>query len=349
MMMVWDILAFAWGIAAPIAVMYVLFVVYVAVVYGHHIERIFERPPTLKAPIVTTDPPDEEVRFRTPSGRRLAGSLWRHRGSGPRRQTILFLPEYGAKRNVFDFYIGFLRNEGYDVFSIDFCNFGESDTIPGYTSLQWVSTHEVEDALAAVDYLAARPDADPKGILVFGVSKGAGAGIGAAAKSQYVRGVATDCAFPTCDMVTEFAIKWCQIVVRLGPLWKYLPRQCFVGICTMVLWKMIWTRNIRYAPLERMIRRIAPRPLLMISGADDAYVPPTIVRRFFGYARKPKELWIVPGAVHNSGVKVDPTNYHAKVRAFYDKISHPVAPQSAEGSRQTPPTQQPSQQQSVSP
>ena len=49
--------------------------------------------------------------------------------------------------------------------------------MPGYDPLQWVTDYEVRDAEAALAYLKSRPDADPRGVGFFGISKGAGAGL----------------------------------------------------------------------------------------------------------------------------------------------------------------------------
>jgi fermentation-respiration switch protein FrsA (DUF1100 family) len=50
-----------------------------------------------------------------------------------------------------------------------------------------------------------------------------------------------------------------------------------------------------FAP-ERFAGRIAPRPLVMVNGADDAQIPPSAVRRLYDAAGEPKTLiWLRTG------------------------------------------------------
>lgn len=50
-----------------------------------------------------------------------------------------------------------------------------------------------------------------------------------------------------------------------------------------------------FAP-ERFVSQIAPRPLVMINGADDAQIPASAVRRLYDAAREPKTLiWLKTG------------------------------------------------------
>ena len=74
---------------------------------------------------------------------------------------------------------------------------GDSQRQPGYEPMQWVTDFEVRDAQAALAYSRAGPDADPRGVGFFGISKGAGAGLLAAGRDPYVRCCVTDGVFGT--------------------------------------------------------------------------------------------------------------------------------------------------------
>ncbi len=59
-----------------------------------------------------------------------------------------------------------------------------------------------------------------------------------------------------------------------------------------------WLNGFREAAPIRWIDRIAPRPLLILHGADDDLVDVEQARRLFEKARPPKEIAIVAGAGH---------------------------------------------------
>lgn len=50
----------------------------------------------------------------------------------------------------------------------------------------------------------------------------------------------------------------------------------------------------------KVVRRIAPRPLLVIHGRDDKRITVEQVHRLFAAAEEPKALWLVEGASHSS-------------------------------------------------
>ena len=95
--------------------------------------------------------------------------------------VVLFCHEYRADRWLCEQYVGYLRDRGFDIFTFDFCNHGQSEEISGYHPMHWTTQHEVDDVTAALHYLKSRPDIEGVGIGLFGVSRGGGAGIIAAA------------------------------------------------------------------------------------------------------------------------------------------------------------------------
>ena len=69
----------------------------------------------------------------------------------------------------------------------------------------------MRDAKAAVAYLKSRPDADPRGVGFFGISKGAGAGLFAAAHDPYVRCCVTDGVFAVYTTLVPYMRHWFRI------------------------------------------------------------------------------------------------------------------------------------------
>ena len=315
----------------------VLFTVYVYVFYAKFIDRIFEERPLLLAEQGTADSHAETVFLRSRGGRRIVGSYLKRR-SGERRGVVLFLHEYGATRWLANEYAGFLRDDGYDVFTIDFCGQGDSEPVAGYEPLHWPTEHEVDDAAAAIAYLQQRGDADPRGAAVFGVSKGGGVGIAAAARSPYVRAVVTDGAFPVCGMVVHFAMKWFELYSTSRFIYKYLPRWFYALICRLRLRSIANRKGVRYPSIERSIRRLAGRPLLMIVGQRDSYVRKEIAEALFAEAREPKQLWFVKRAKHNGCLAAAGDEYRERVKAF---LANGTSPAPEESRRKSPPKRTP--------
>jgi hypothetical protein len=61
------------------------------------------------------------------------------------------------------------------------------------------------------------------------------------------------------------------------------------------------------------------RPLLFIHGEKDSYIPFDQTVELFEMARRPKHLWIVPGAKHNQSVVTQPQRYADRTVAFFDR------------------------------
>ncbi len=280
--------------------------------------RIFEEKPLFISPRGEPVAGAEEVRFPTRDGLTLAGS-YLHTTALERRGVVLFGPEFGSNRWSFAAYCTHLLSEGYDLFTFDFRGQGDSDRHARYQPLMWVTNHEERDMKAAIVYLQSRPDADPRGIGVFGVSRGGGAALLAAAKSPSVRCVITDGAFATRTTMVPYMRKWINLYCSRWRLQRFLPDWFFGLTAHICLWFMSQRRACRFPSLQRAVAKLAPRPLLMIHGAQDTYIKPEMAQRLFGVAGQPKELWLVQGAKHNQGVQTAGDEYQRRVTAFFEK------------------------------
>lgn len=65
------------------------------------------------------------------------------------------------------------------------------------------------------------------------------------------------------------------------------------------------------------IAAVTPRPLLLIHGADDRFVPLANALALFAAARQPKELWIVPGCGHAAAWARFPDEYVERLDRFF--------------------------------
>jgi fermentation-respiration switch protein FrsA (DUF1100 family) len=75
--------------------------------------------------------------------------------------------------------------------------------------------------------------------------------------------------------------------------------------------------NLFDIDLARWIRRVAPRPLLLIFGEQDVIVPKSEVDLLFARAGEPKEVWRVPEAAHRNIHTLQPDEYRRKILAFF--------------------------------
>jgi pimeloyl-ACP methyl ester carboxylesterase len=65
------------------------------------------------------------------------------------------------------------------------------------------------------------------------------------------------------------------------------------------------------------VGRLAPRPLLLVSGSRDATVPAFLTAELFAAARDPKEQYVVEGADHGGYAAAAPGRYQARVVEFF--------------------------------
>ena len=249
-------------------------------------------------------------------------------GTRPRRRkgVILFGLEFGSNRWACGPYVDYLRAAGYDIFTWEPRNQGDSEPQEGYDPLQWVTDREVADCRAAIEYLKKRPDADPRGIGLYGLSKGANAGLVAAADEPYVRCAVTDGAFAHYTTMVPYMRVWFSIYDRRRRLQGLFGAWYFGIIARVGVRQVGRERGVVYSDIERLIGKLSPRPLLMIHGGADTYIKPTMTRDLFRRAREPKELWIVEGAKHNQALQVAADEYKRRVIEFFDKhLATPLA------------------------
>ena len=284
--------------------------------YLAYMVRIFQEKPLFVVPRGQPVPGGEDVAFPTANGMTLKGCYFRT--GGVRRGVILFGLEFGSNRWACVAYCQHLVDAGYDVFTFESRNQGDSDRQKDYEPLQWVTDYEVEDTQAALRYLKARADADPRGIGFFGISKGAGAGLLAAAADPWVRCCVTDGVFATYTVLVPYMRHWFKIYNNRYVIQGMLPSWYYGQIGRVGLRQIERERNCHFPYLEKVIARLAPRPLLMIHGGADTYIKPEMARALFDAACAPKEFWLVEGAKHNQALQVAAVEYERRVRAFFD-------------------------------
>jgi uncharacterized protein len=302
------------GLVAPLVL-----VVYLIVRYTPMIDRGFEEKPMFLPLRLAPRDDGEEVRFTTSDGLELAGSYLRAR-SGSRAGVLVFCHEFLSDRWSYEAYADALRDLGFDIFTFDFRNHGASPSDPVFKPLQWVTDHEVRDLEAALAHLRSRPDHDPAGFVLCGISRGGGTALVVAARQPDVWGLITDGAFPTTGTMISYILRWAEIFVKSRVLYAilrdYAPRDTFPLLGWVGQRRAERRLSCRFPNIEKAAAQLSPRPWLMIHGAKDAYIGPEIAQRLWAEAGEPKELWIVPGAKHNRCREVDPVGYAGRVESF---------------------------------
>ena len=131
----------------------------------------------------------EDVTLQSSDGVRL--HAWFLRASGPAKGTVLHL--HGNAANVSNHLplVAWLPARGYHVLMLDYRGFGKSAGKPTLDGI-------VEDALAALAALRARPDVDPERIVVLGQSIGGATALRMLARdARGVKLAVIDSSFPS--------------------------------------------------------------------------------------------------------------------------------------------------------
>jgi uncharacterized protein len=316
----WLVLIFVFG-PVPITACFILgCYVYYRIRYVHVIARIFEERPLFIIPRGESSSLAEDVRIPTHDGHALRGCYLKTPAE-QRKGVILFGLEFGSDRWSCRSYCEQLLEHGYDIFAYEPRNQGESDKDANYEPLQWVTDRDLNDARAALKYLHYRPDADPHGVGIFGVSKGGSLGLLLAAEDRLVRCVVTDGAFSTYITMIPFIRKWVSIYIKRREwLRKRIPDWFYGLLGLAAISEVQKRRGVEFVSVERAVRKMR-QPWLAIQGGADTYIKPEMTDTLFNEAKrvKSKELWTVDGAKHNLALHIAGDAYHAKVVAFFDQ------------------------------
>jgi pimeloyl-ACP methyl ester carboxylesterase len=307
-----------WLIGAAISAVVLVgaaFTAYVLIWYMPIIVKIFEEGQILPPPPTGFRLEGEPVTFSAADETPLRGMMLK--SQKPNGRTILFCHEYGSDMHSFPKYGRTLSQAGFHVFAFDFRGHGRSSETNGYVPRQWVTDKEINDILGAIEYLKTRHDVDADNLGIFGISRGAGAGICAASRCRNIKAVVADSAFSTELTLEQYMKKWVSIYAQIRIIYRNLP-DLFYAFLGFVCRKLVQRRlKCRFPSVERCAKRIAPKPLYMIYGEKDTYVGMDQAKDLFGRARQPKELWVVPGARHNESATIADEEYADNVAQFF--------------------------------
>jgi pimeloyl-ACP methyl ester carboxylesterase len=253
---------------------------------------------------IPLDVPVEDVYFPSRDGTRLHGLYIAGRSGCP----VLLLCHGYFKSVAEPFELACELNRlGYQVLLIDFRACGLSDG--RFTTL---GHREVLDVLGAVDYLRLRLGELPIGVL--GISMGAVAAIMAAAECPHIEALVVDSAYA--DLESAIGKK----------LADYLRLPFLVPLGWVSIRMGEWISQGRVAAVRAVdyVGSLAPRPLLIIYGELDDYLPSDHPQRLFDAANEPKEMWLAPGSGHAMARLDHPQEYVQRVQAFFGRYLSPA-------------------------
>jgi fermentation-respiration switch protein FrsA (DUF1100 family) len=195
-----------------------------------------------------------------------------------------------------------LARHGYGVLLIDARDHGDSegDTIT-------FGLKEVLDVRAGLDYLLGRPDVDAGRIGAVGISQGAVTLLLAAAQYPEIRAYVGDSPYATLpdEIATGVRAFTGLPPFPFAPFMQYFAERDSGFSADLI------------APLDH-IAQISPRPVLLIQGGQDAFIPVNSGQRLYDAAGRPKELWFVPEADHTHAASTRPAEYEQRLTAFFD-------------------------------
>lgn len=214
------------------------------------------------------------------------------------RAAVIFVHGSGGDRASLLYEARLLANRGYGVLAYDLPGHGESGG-----EIRWAEP-ERASLRAALTWLAARPEVDGLRIGALGFSLGGYVVAQVAATDERVRAVVLSGTPADPVEQVRFQHRRFSWLTQAPALWVL-----FRGGMDLKL------RAVDY------VDKLAPRPLLVIHGSEDATVPSVMAEQLFARAQQPKELLLLQGAGHGH---FDPfPEYGLRLTTFFDRALAP--------------------------
>ncbi len=181
----------------------------------------------------------------------------------------------------------FLAQAGYPVFRFDFAGSGESEGSFAEATL----TKNVADLRAAVTFLGERGF---RRFVILGRSHGGNAAL----------------AFAAADLRAVGVVLWSTPRNMATVLRKVMGERAYSRLLQgeEVTWvdsgrklakKPGFLADLSRYPMDELVARLSPRPLLIVHGEEDELVPAADARTLFSRAGEPRELVLIPGGDHH--------------------------------------------------
>jgi pimeloyl-ACP methyl ester carboxylesterase len=283
--------------------------------YMHFCAMALKQTPWLKGADCEPLTDREDCEFQTKDGVTLRGS-YLATPAAERLGVILACHELNGDRWGTLPYFERLLAAGYDVFTFDFRCHGLSQSVEGYTPSAWVTTTDLLDLHAALDYLRSRADVDARSIGLLGVSRGGVIGLCAASTRPEIRAIAVDGVYPRLSLMMHYVKRYMWIFTPLAPAFDRVPHWYFL---TMMAWTLRVEgnkRGVRYVATENHFSRVRA-PTLLVHGGDDAYIPQAEAEVVRNRLAGKTEFWVAPGMRHNQTIVHETEAYQQRLGDFF--------------------------------
>lgn len=245
--------------------------------------------------------PFEVLTFKNEAGITLKG--WFIPAIDKSDKTIMFLHGWGLNKGDILANTFFLREKGFNLFYFDFRGSGESEQGPSS-----IGYFETQDAQSALDYICTSHPQETKHIGLYGLSMGAAVAVYTAAHNKQIE----------CTIAEACYYSYKKVVARWARRHKHVPYFPLVALTLFFVRKRLGIDPEDYCP-KNNIKKIAPRPILLITGKEDTLTPRHDARALFLEARNLKQLWLVPNANHTECAQKAGIVYQERLTEFFTK------------------------------
>lgn len=280
--------------------------------------KLFADTPWLPLRSVTGTLPGENVEFQSSGKVTLRGTFLSHRGAH-RKGTVLFCHELNGTRESVAPYADHLLQAGFDILAFDLRNHGKSDFQRHALPTPWVTTADMDDIRAAVDYLESRGGTEPGELGIFGFGKGATLALCAAGSDSRIRSVVLDA--PVKE--TKLFSKNCRDILRKSMKLSRRRTSRFFTLfskallytvaCPVLSIAEAWHRfmlgiwfGCRFVNPWAFAKKVH-QPMLIVHGHIDSAVRPDHVQALCNRMADRPKLWLIPeknrshdGTVHET-------------------------------------------------
>lgn len=202
---------------------------------------------------------------------------------------------------------GMFHDLGCEVCLVETRNHGRSDR-----GRPTFGDRESRDLVGVVRRLQARPEAEGRGVVLFGVSLGTAITALAAPDVERLAGLVLDAPM---DDLRATADRVLEVRLEMPQPFRWLTRT------SIETWAGIWLSDVR--PVEALSKLSPDLPALIIGGSHDRRMPPDVVRACYEALRSKagvRELWIREGSGHGSVWSDAPADYQRRLAALLDRI-----------------------------
>jgi pimeloyl-ACP methyl ester carboxylesterase len=246
----------------------------------------------------------EDFDVRASDGVLLRG--WKVRAAKPNGDWVLVLHGVSDNRMGVLGHAELLLAAGFSVLMMDARAHGASEgPMATYGWLERNDTRAILDALQAAEH--------PRHIFALGESMGAGIALQSAAIDPRIEAVVAEAAFSS---LREASYDYAGL--RRSPL---LGKTLFAPGTWTMIYRAESLAGFSVADVSPE-KAVAARafPVFLICDEKDVALPCRHTERIYAAALGPKQMWVVPGALHTAALGCEPAEFRRRVLAFYASV-----------------------------